>query len=67
MYKVWIDVNPKYEAIKAIKIKDGKVPFNTKSTILRKAPDTSATYPTLAFSGPNTTMSVFLPVALSLS
>ena len=50
-----------------IKTNDGKVPLSTKNTILRKAPVTNATYPTLAFSGPNTTMRVFLPVALSLS
>jgi hypothetical protein len=38
-----MDVKPKYEAINVIKINDGKVPFRTKSIILKKAPDTSAT------------------------
>ena len=49
------------------KIKDGKVPFNTNIIILKNAPTTSETYPILAFSGPKTTIKVFLPVAFSLS
>ena len=53
------------EANKAIRVRIGNVPIAAIIAILKKAPTTKITKPNLALSGPNTTIKVFLPVALS--